>query len=111
VRQRLTHTSGSRRNIPDPEAQGDPDSAALMARVLREDSPPPARSRVIYSDLNAILLCELVGRVGGRTTRTAFVARESSRLGLHEMIVPAAAPPASPDRSHGVWHAIPSPAS
>src|SRR5207247_4505495 len=63
VRQLLTHTSGLRADIPDPELKAIPDSAALMARVLRETPRVPPGSRVIYSDLNAILLGELVGRV------------------------------------------------
>src|SRR6266513_5908957 len=58
VRQLLTHTSGLRDDIPDPELKAMPDSAALMARVLRETPRAPPGSRVIYSDLNAILLGE-----------------------------------------------------
>src|SRR5439155_3688281 len=56
IRQLLTHTSGFRADIPDPELKAIRDSAALMARVLRETPRVPPGTRVIYSDLNAILL-------------------------------------------------------
>ena len=84
VRQLLTHTSGLRADIPDPELKAIPDSATLMARVLRETPRVPPGTRVIYSDLNAILLGELVRRVAGEPL-DAFVAREIfAPLGLHE---------------------------
>ncbi|HYU37858.1 MAG TPA: serine hydrolase domain-containing protein, partial [Gemmatimonadales bacterium] len=59
VRQLLTHTSGLRADIPDRELKAIPDSAALMARVLRETPRVPPGTRIIYSDLNAILLGEV----------------------------------------------------
>src|SRR5256714_15663473 len=60
IRQLLTHTSGFRADIPDPELKAIRDSAALMARVLRATPRVPPGTRVIYSDLNAILLREVV---------------------------------------------------
>jgi len=75
VRQLLTHTSGLRADIPDQELRAIRDSAALMARVLRETPRVPPGTRVIYSDLNAILLGEVVRRVTGESL-DAFVARE-----------------------------------
>src|SRR3989442_3535319 len=63
IRQLLTHTSGFRADIPDPELRAIRDSAALMARVLRETPRVPPGTRVIYSDLNAILLVEVFRRV------------------------------------------------
>jgi len=84
VRQLLTHTSGLRADLPDPELKAIRDSAALMARVLRETPRVPPGSRVIYSDLNAILLGEVVRRVAGESL-DAFVAREVFvPLGLHQ---------------------------
>ena len=84
VRQLLTHTSGLRADIPDHELKAIRDSVALMARVLRETPRVPPGTRVIYSDLNAILLGEVVRRVT-RESLDAFVAREVfAPLGLHQ---------------------------
>ena len=75
VRQLLTHTSGLRADIPDAELKAIPDSATLMARVMRETPRVAPGSRVIYSDLNAILLGEVVGHVTGEPL-DRFAARE-----------------------------------
>ena len=75
VQQLLTHTSGLRPDLPDSELKAIRDSAALMRRVLAETPRRPPGSRVMYSDLNAILLGELVGRVAGEPL-DVFVARE-----------------------------------
>jgi CubicO group peptidase (beta-lactamase class C family) len=84
VRQLLAHTSGLRADIPDPELKAIRDSATLMARVLRETPRVPPGTRVIYSDLNAILLGEVVRRVAGEPL-DVFAAREIFvPLGLHE---------------------------
>lgn len=84
LRQLLTHTSGLRADLPEPELKAIRDSAALMARVLRETPRVPPGTRVIYSDLNAILLGEVVRRVTGESL-DAFVAREVFvPLGLHQ---------------------------
>src|SRR4029077_4756637 len=89
VRQLLTHTSGLRADIPDQELRSIRDSAALMARVWRETPRVPPGTRVIYSDLNAILLGEVVRHVAGESL-DAFVAREVfTPLGLrHTMVRP-----------------------
>ncbi|HYU88861.1 MAG TPA: serine hydrolase domain-containing protein [Gemmatimonadales bacterium] len=84
VRHLLTHTSGLRADLPEPELKTIRDSAALMARVLRETPRVTPGTRVIYSDLNAILLGEVVRRVTGESL-DAFVAREVFvPLGLHQ---------------------------
>ena len=84
VRQLLTHTSGLRADLPERELTAIRDSAALMARVLHETPRVTPGTRVIYSDLNAILLGELVRRVTGESL-DAFVAREVFvPLGLHQ---------------------------
>jgi len=84
VRQLLTHTSGLRADIPDQELKAIRDSVALMARVLRETPRVPPGTRVIYSDLNAILLGEVVRRVT-RESLDAFAAREVfAPLGLQQ---------------------------
>jgi CubicO group peptidase (beta-lactamase class C family) len=107
VRQLLTHTSGLRADIPDPELKAIPDSAALMARVLRETPRVAPGTRVIYSDLNAILLGEVVRRVAGEPL-DAFVTREVLvPLGLHQtMFRPPSRlrPRIAPT---GVWHGHP----
>lgn len=84
VRQLLTHTSGLRADLPESELKAIRDSAAFMARVLRETPRVTPGTRVIYSDLNAILLGEVVRRVTGESL-DAFVAREVFvPLGLHQ---------------------------
>jgi len=75
VRQLLSHTSGLRADIPDPELKALPDSAAVMRRVLAERPRFPPGTRVVYSDLNAILLGEVVRRAAGEPL-DVFVARE-----------------------------------
>jgi beta-N-acetylhexosaminidase len=75
VRQLLTHTSGLRADIPTPELRALPDSAALLRRVLAETPRVRPGTRVIYSDLNAILLGEVIRRVVGEPL-DVFAARE-----------------------------------
>jgi CubicO group peptidase (beta-lactamase class C family) len=75
IRQLLTHTSGLRADIPTPELRAIPDSAALMRRVLAEVPRVPPGTRVIYSDLNAILLGEVIRRVTGEAL-DVFAAKE-----------------------------------
>jgi CubicO group peptidase (beta-lactamase class C family) len=75
VRQLLAHTSGLRADIPDPELKAIRDSAALMARVWRETPRVPPGTRVIYSDLNAIVLGEVVRHAAGQPL-DVFAARE-----------------------------------
>jgi beta-N-acetylhexosaminidase len=92
VLQLLTHTSGLRADLPDAEIKALPDGAALMRRVLRETPRVPPGRRVIYSDLNAILLGEVVRRASGEAL-DAFAARELFLpLGLRQTVF---RPPAS----------------
>jgi CubicO group peptidase (beta-lactamase class C family) len=107
VRQLLTHTSGLRADIPDPELKAIPDSATLMARVLRETPRVPPGTRVIYSDLNAILLGEVVRRVAGEPL-DAFVAREIfAPLGLAATMFRPPARLRARIAPTGVWHGHP----
>src|SRR2546422_225051 len=72
VHQLLAHISGLRADIPDAELKALPDSAALMRRVLSETPRVPPGTRVIYSDLNAILRGQAVrGAAGGPLDRLA----------------------------------------
>ena len=107
VRQLLTHTSGLRADIPDPELKAIPDSAALMARVLRESPRIAPGTRVIYSDLNAILLGEVIRRVTGEPL-DAFAAREIfTPLGLHQTVFRPPARWRARIAPTGVWHGHP----
>jgi CubicO group peptidase (beta-lactamase class C family) len=63
VRQLLTHTSGLRPDL-DPATRWSGEAAAL-ARVLADHPIHPPGSRFLYSDINFIVLGELVHRVSG----------------------------------------------
>ncbi len=62
VRHLLTHTSGLRATLPLREAA---DSAAALRMVLTTVPIAPPGKQMVYSDLNAILLGEIVRRVSG----------------------------------------------
>ena len=75
VRQLLAHTSGLRADLPDTAIRAAPDAASLLRRVYAETPRATPGSRVIYSDVNAILLGEIVRRASGEPLE-AFVTRE-----------------------------------
>jgi CubicO group peptidase (beta-lactamase class C family) len=84
VRHLLTHTSGLRGTLPLKDA---PDSATALLMVLTTVPVAPPGSRMVYSDLNAILLGEIVRRVSGLPL-DAFVAREVyGPLGLEQQML------------------------
>jgi CubicO group peptidase (beta-lactamase class C family) len=104
VRHLLMHTSGLRGTLPLREAA---DSTAALQMVLRATPIVPPGTRMVYSDLNAILLGEIVRRVSG-TPLDLFVTGEVFQpLGLApEMIF---RPPRQLERQKriaptGVWH-------
>ncbi|MGH7607255.1 MAG: serine hydrolase domain-containing protein, partial [Gemmatimonadales bacterium] len=72
VRHLLTHTSGLRATLPLREAR---DAAAALRMVLGTTPIAPPGSRMVYSDVNAILLGEIVRRAAGEPL-DAFAARE-----------------------------------
>ena len=72
VRHLLTHTSGLRGTLPLKDA---PDSATARTMVLTTVPIAKPGSRMVYSDLNAILLGEIVRRVSGLPL-DEFVRRE-----------------------------------
>jgi CubicO group peptidase (beta-lactamase class C family) len=72
VRHLLTHTSGLRGTLPLREAA---DSAAALQMVLTTTPLVPPGTRMVYSDLNAILLGEIVWRASGEPL-DLFVMRE-----------------------------------
>jgi len=107
VRQLLTHTSGLRADLPDGELKAIPDSAALMRRVLSEAPRVPPGSRVIYSDLNAILLGEVIGRASGEPL-DRFAARQLlAPLDLHETMFRPPARLRGRIAPTGVWRGHP----
>ena len=84
VRHLLTHTSGLRATLPLREA---PDSAAALRMVLTTVPVAPPGTRTVYSDLNAILLGEIVRHVSGQTL-DAFVTRAIyAPLGLDQQML------------------------
>jgi len=72
VRALLTHTSGLRATLPLRDA---PDTTAALRMVLATTPIVTPGSRVLYSDLNAILLGEVVRRAAGEPLQT-FAVRE-----------------------------------
>lgn len=102
VRQLLTHTSGLRGTLPLKDA---PDSATALMMVLTTVPVATPGSRMVYSDLNAILLGEIVRRAGGLPL-DAFVAREVyAPLGLEQQML--FRPPKRLEKRTaptGLWH-------
>jgi CubicO group peptidase (beta-lactamase class C family) len=73
VRQLLSHTSGLRATLPLHQAT--PDSATALAMLLAATPITLPGSRVLYSDVNAMLLGEVVRRATGEAL-DRFIARE-----------------------------------
>ena len=105
VRRLLTHTSGLRSTLPLREAS---DSAAALRMVLTTVPVSPPGSRMVYSDLNAILLGEIVRRVSGAPL-DVFATREVfAPLGLDQEMM--FRPPRRLERRTaptGLWHGHP----
>lgn len=101
VRQLLTHTSGLRATLPLYE---EPDAAAALQRVFAATPIYRPGTRVVYSDLNAILLGEIIRRAAGEPL-DRFAAREVfTPLGLTQTLF---RPPAALRRRiapTGEWH-------
>ncbi len=79
VRHLLTHTSGLRGTLPLREA---PDSAAALRMVLTSNPIAAPGARMVYSDLNAILLGEIVRRASGVPFDTFVTSEVLKPLGL-----------------------------
>ena len=105
VRHLLTHTSGLRGTLPLKDA---PDSARALLMVLTTVPVVPPGARMVYSDLNAILLGEIVRRVSGLPL-DAFVTREVyAPLGIDQQML--FRPPKRLERRiapTGLWHGHP----
>ncbi len=105
VRELLTHTSGLRPTLP---LFRQPDRAAAL-RVVHAAAPVvPPGTRVIYSDLNGILLGEIVERVTGEPL-DQFVAREVwAPLGLRRTLFRPPSPRCGAEIAPtGEWHGRP----
>lgn len=88
VRQLLTHTSGLRADLTLDTIRGAPDAAALMRVVYAETPRIAAGTRVVYSDVNAVLLGEIVRRASGVpldsfATREIFTPLGMTETGFH----------------------------
>ena len=84
VRELLTHTSGLRADLPIDTIRGAPDAATLLQLVYRETPRVPPGSRVLYSDVNAVLLGEVV-RCASGVPLDGFLSREiTGPLALRE---------------------------
>jgi CubicO group peptidase (beta-lactamase class C family) len=105
VRQLLTHTSGLRATLPLREAQ---DSAAALQMVLTTVPVSRPGTRMVYSDLNAILLGEIVRRVTGQPLDVYVTQAVYVPLGLDRDLL--FRPPKKVERRiapTGLWHGHP----
>jgi CubicO group peptidase (beta-lactamase class C family) len=107
VRMLLTHTSGLRGDLPVPELRALPDEAALVRAVLAETPRSTPGTRVVYSDLNFVLLGEILKRVSGEPL-DQFVTREMIEpLGLTETRYRPAPRLAARTAPTGLWRGHP----
>ena len=105
VRHLLTHTSGLRATLPLYRQA--PGAGAALAMALRATPIVRPGSRVLYSDVNAIILGEVVRRAAGEPL-DRFAAREIfAPLGLSQTLFRP--PPRLRGRiaPTGVWHGRP----
>ena len=84
VRHLLTHTSGLRPTLP--LFRDAPDSSAALRLVFGAVPVAPPGARVIYSDLNAILLGEIVRRVAGDPLDVVAAREIFQPLGLRRTL-------------------------
>jgi len=107
VRQLLSHTSGLRADLPIDVIRGAADAAALLRLVCAETPRVPPGTRVVYSDVNAVLLGEVVRRTSGEPL-DAFAAREIfGPLGLRDSGFRPPGRLASRIAPTGVWRGRP----
>ena len=107
VRQLLTHTSGLRADLTVDTIRGARDAAALLGVVYAETPRIPVGSRVVYSDVNAVLLGEVVRRASGMAL-DSFVANEVfTPLGMSETGFRPARAVLSRTAPTGVWRGHP----
>jgi CubicO group peptidase (beta-lactamase class C family) len=106
VRHLLMHTSGLRGTLPLYRDARDSTDALRM--VLAEAPQVPPGTRMVYSDLNAILLGEIVRRAGWGGPLDVFATHEIFvPLGLHQMLFRPPRRLASRIAPTGVWRGRP----
>jgi CubicO group peptidase (beta-lactamase class C family) len=106
VRHLLNHTSGLRGTMPLYKDAAD--RAAALRLVFEATPIVPTGSRVIYSDLNAILVGEIVARAAGEPLETFVIREVLEPCGLRQTLY---RPPRAVHRRvapTGVWHGVPS---
>ncbi len=107
VRQLLTHTSGLRADLTVDTIRGATDAAALLRVVYAETPRSTVGSRVVYSDVNAVLLGEVVHRASGMPL-DSFVAHEVfAPLGMSETGFRPARAVLTRTAPTGVWRGRP----
>lgn len=107
VRRLLTHTSGLRGDLPLPVLKSLPDAAAARRAVLAETPRIPPGTRVVYSDLNAVLLGDVVERVTGEPL-DRFVRREILEpLGMRSTLYRPGPRERARAAPTGLWHGHP----
>ena len=107
VRQLLAHTSGLRPDLTLDTIRGAPDAAALLRVVYAETPRVAAGTRVVYSDINAVLLGEIVRRAS-TVPLDSFAAREIfTPLGMTETGFRPARAVLARTAPTGVWHGRP----
>lgn len=107
VRQLLMHTSGLRADLTLDTIRGAPDAAALLRVVYAEKPRSAVGTRVIYSDVNAVLLGEIVRRASG-VPLDSFAAREIfDPLGMTETGFHPGRGLLARTAPTGVWHGRP----
>lgn len=107
VRRLLTHTSGLRADLTLDTIRGAPDAAALLRVVYAETPRTAVGTRVVYSDVNAVLLGEIVRRASGAPL-DSFAAREIfAPLGMTETGFHPARAVLSRTAPTGVWRGHP----
>jgi CubicO group peptidase (beta-lactamase class C family) len=107
VRMLLTHTSGLRGDLPVPELRALPDGTALLQTVLAETPRTAPGTRVVYSDLNFVLLGDIIRRLSGEPL-DHFVSTEVLQpLGLTETRYRPSSRLAARTAPTGLWHGHP----
>jgi serine-type D-Ala-D-Ala carboxypeptidase len=107
VRQLLAHTSGLRADLTVDTIRGAKDAAALLQVVYAETPRITVGSRVVYSDVNAVLLGEVVQRASGMPLDSFVTHEVFAPLGMSETGFRPARAVLSRTAPTGVWRGHP----
>jgi CubicO group peptidase (beta-lactamase class C family) len=107
VRQLLSHTSGLRADLPIDVIRGAADAAALLRLVCAETPRFPPGTRVVYSDVNAVLLGEIIRRTSGEPLDVFATHEILGPLGLRDARFRPPARLASRIAPTGMWRGRP----